>query len=141
MEEWHQVLARRSNEEKFLHQHGFSFEQQVDYAPLPESADMHGFRFTALRSGKDLWMEGAAMRHCVSTYVREVMTGKTRIYSITLDDRRIATMELQPNGRRWHIVQIKGPCNAVPLIGARQAATLFVQGINQALAGADEAAA
>ncbi|QJP14701.1 hypothetical protein G3545_14240 [Starkeya sp. ORNL1] len=140
MEEWHQVLAKRSNEEKFLHQHGFRFEQQVDYTPLPESADVHGVRFTALRSGKDLWTEGAAMRHCVSTYVRDVMTGKSRIYSITLGERRVATMELQPFGKGWRIIQIKGPCNAVPVIGARQAAALLVEGINKSIA-TDEVAA
>jgi hypothetical protein len=140
-EEWHRTLARQQDEERFLKSHGMGFDDPIDYAPLPQAGRLHGFEFTALRTGRDLWIEGKAMRHCVSTYVSEVMTGRSRIYSVSRDDRRVATMELQPNGKRWRLAQIKGPCNAEPRTDARQASILFVQQIHQALAAAEERAA
>lgn len=125
-ERWHRDLAKQTSEEKFLRSHGFGFEDQFDYAPLPDHGEAGGFEFVALRSGLDLFTEGAAMRHCVSTYVRKVMSGQSRIYSVRKDGRRVATLELSEVGRSWAPVQIKGPYNAQPPKEVQRAAITFV---------------
>lgn len=132
-ERWHKELAARQDQVKFLAQHGFGFEDRRDYAPLPETVDEGGFTFTALKSGLDLFLEGQAMRHCAANYVREVMLGGTRIYSIRQGEDRVATMELHPRGEQFVMAQLKGPCNSQPKKPVRSAAEAFLQASNEAI--------
>lgn len=149
-EEWHVRLARRSDAAKQMEAAGVGFEAQVDYSPLPDSTEIDGYSLVALRSGQDLFTEGAAMRHCVASYIQSVVTGKSRIYSIRLEDRRVATLEVQPtstkkkprtvigaNGKTFDayeivpggfkIAQLKGPCNSAVPKKVREAADAFVR--------------
>jgi hypothetical protein len=48
--------------------------------------------------------EGAAMHHCVASYWQNVVKGRSRIYSILENGRRVATLEV--TGR---LTQYKGP--------------------------------
>lgn len=125
-ERWHAELAAKADHEKFLSQHGFRFDQERDYSPLPSVLTVDGYTFTALKSGLELFIEGRAMRHCVASYVREVMLGGTRIYSVKRGEDRIATMELRPLGERFILSQLKGPCNSHPKKEIREAAALFL---------------
>lgn len=108
---WHEELARRADHQDFLRDHGRAFDEPADYEGLPLDVVFHGLRFVALRSGLDLFLEGQAMRHCVSRYIREVLFGGDRIYSIRHGDTRIATAMFTPKGSRFTLVQVKGPCN------------------------------
>ena len=60
--------------------------------------------FVALQTGKALRAEGAAMHHCVASYWQNVVNGRSRIYSIRENGRRVATLEVI--GR---LTQYKGP--------------------------------
>lgn len=145
---WHMKLARRSEAAKQMEAAGVGFDTPIDYAPLPTAVEISGFSFTALQSGESLFAEGAAMRHCVASYIRSVVTGTSRIYSIRQNGRRVATLELAPIDSkkvprrvinecgdeiivnqyipgRYAIRQLKGPCNALPLKRVREAAALF----------------
>jgi hypothetical protein len=125
-ERWHAELAAKADHEQFLQQHGFRFDQERDYSPLPSQAEVDGFTFIALTSGLTLFIEGRAMRHCVASYVREVMLGGTRIYSVKKGEDRVATLELRPLGERFIQGQLKGPCNSHPNKPIREAAALFL---------------
>lgn len=129
-ERWHAELAAKQDHEKFLSQHGFRFDDQRDYAPLPETWTNGEYTATALRSGLELFLEGRAMRHCVASYVREVMLGGTRIYSIRKGEDRVATLELHPRGERFVPAQLKGPCNSHPKKAVQDVAAKFVQSAN-----------
>lgn len=148
-EEWHLSLARRSTAAEQMAKSGVKFDTPIDYAPLPAAIDLNGLSFQALQSGEDLFVEGAAMRHCVATYISAVVSGQSRIYSIRDQGKRVATMELRftemgqtrrdfvgeggrtislnvskPQGLALH--QLKGPCNARPPKRVQQAASAFV---------------
>ena len=76
----------------------------IDYTPLPLLWEHGGLSFVALQTGKALRAEGAAMHHCVATYWRNVVDGKSRIYSIRENGSRVATLEVT-----GQLTQYKGP--------------------------------
>ncbi|RWX72507.1 PcfJ domain-containing protein [Mesorhizobium sp. M2A.F.Ca.ET.039.01.1.1] len=130
-ERWHADLAKEKSEKDFLARQGFGFDDRRDYGPLPETWVEGSYEFTALQSGRDLFIEGKAMHHCVSSYVRHVMLGGTRIYSIrNSQGDRVATMELHPRGELYVIAQLKGPCNRRPLKSVQLAAESFLHTVN-----------
>lgn len=126
-EEWHRDLAEQRDQETFLKQHGFAMSDQRDYSPLPDEMPVGEYTFTALRSGLDLFIEGKAMRHCVASYVRDVMLGGTRIYSIRRGEDRVATLELRPKGERFIPAQLSGPCNKRPPKAIHGAVAMFLE--------------
>ena len=85
-----------------------------------------------LLTGRALFEEGSAMRHCVSSYSSKCKEGGARIVSMRLDGARASTLELAPmdaKGQRiseldfesleqrnrvktWKAVQHRGKCNA-----------------------------
>ena len=81
----------------------------IDYTPLPLLWEYGGLSFVALQTGKALQAEGAAMHHCVASYWENVAEGKSRVYSIRENGRRVATLEV--TGR---LTQYKGSNGALP---------------------------
>jgi hypothetical protein len=67
-----------------------------------------------LLSSIDLAVEGSKMHHCVATYDAYCHEGRSRIFSIRREGKRVATAELVFNGRSWHLNQNRGPCNRPP---------------------------
>lgn len=132
---WHKELAARQNEERFLRQYGIEFDHQIDYAPLSNEGQVGGLTFTALRSGLDLFEEGRAMRHCVGVYIRDVLLGSSRIYSITSNGARVATLELSPApGGRYALAQVKAHCNGKPSAPVLRATEDFIRTENERIA-------
>ena len=78
-----------------------------------------GWEAVELMSAGDLTEEGAAMRHCVSSYSSVCRQGDTRIYSIRLNGERKCTLEIRPSeglsklnaNKTFSIVQNKGVAN------------------------------
>lgn len=139
-ERWHRALARAHAEQKAAAGLGVAFTATVDYAPYPNAVtELDAFTFVPLRSCEELWIEGVQMHHCVGTYSADVMTGRARIYSIQQGGRRVATVEYgsvrcagMPNPPQGPLdyhrpIQVKGPCNAMPLKAVREAASAFLQ--------------
>jgi hypothetical protein len=96
---------------------------QIDYSELPDKAMIGDYEFALLRTPLALFQEGRAMRHCVASYVQDVMAGRSNIYSIRLEGARVATLELG-NGK---VRQIKAHCNKAPAAVVRSAAGLFAE--------------
>lgn len=92
---WHDQLARAGQEQRFFLENGMDWECPIDYTPFPLDFESDGFKFTALRSGKDLFDDGREMRHCVASYSRQVIEGKARIYSMAEIETgsKVATVE------------------------------------------------
>ena len=129
---WHEELATKSNEQQFFARNGFGWKNPINYGGLPIEFEAEGLKIVALRSGEEIFLEGRAMHHCVSSYTQAVVKGSCRLFSIRCGDERLATLELSPphGNIRWGIAQIKGPCNAVPVMSARGAASKFLEKIN-----------
>ena len=80
---------------------------------LLEEFEHQGFTFTAVNSEKKLYMEGAAMRHCVYGYGTSCAQGRTRIFSLIKDGEHTGTTELASQDKRiWKNVQTRGHMNA-----------------------------
>ena len=125
-ERWHRMLAKRQGEAEFFKAHGVGFSEPINYDPLPLEVAVGNLRFVALDSGEELFAEGAAMHHCVGTYSRDVIAGRSRIFSARSGERRVATIELRPMSRCWSVVQVKGPCNSRPLKQTVEAVESFI---------------
>ena len=78
-----------------------------------------GWEAVELLSAGDLTEEGAAMRHCVSSYSSVCRQGDSRVYSIRLNGERKCTLEIRPSeglsklneNKTFSIVQNKGVAN------------------------------
>lgn len=112
---WAASGARQDAEDKravLLSKYGVTETHEVDYSPLPNMpVPIQGMMFTPLRSVVALAEEGVTMKHCVATYSDQVLSGRSRIYSITFEGRNIATLELDGKPP-YNTAQIKGPRNA-----------------------------
>jgi PcfJ-like protein len=122
----------------------------IDYTPLPLLWKYGSLSFVALQTGKALRTEGAAMHHCVASYWRNVVDGKSRIYSIRKTHSRVATLEVtgqltQYKGRndaltvlvqgneqrrRYQVDQLVGPRNSRPAPEVVKAVGTFVEEVN-----------
>ncbi|MCX5495793.1 PcfJ domain-containing protein [Kaistia dalseonensis] len=112
---------------------GATASTPVDYGPLPLESEVDGYRFIALRTQYALHAEGRDMNHCVASYYPKVEAGLSRIYSMRLDNRAIATLEIGPDfGGTYHIVQIRGPGNGQPAPEVDVAVRAFLNRINAA---------
>lgn len=103
------------------------------WAPLVGSDAMGRVSAVEMLSGRELHMEGEAMRHCVSSYAGKCREGGSRIVSLRIDGSRSSTLELAPcdakgsafssvdfsdidsrlRVKQWKVIQHRGKCNAV----------------------------
>jgi hypothetical protein len=92
-----------------------------------------GWTATGLATAADLGKEGAAMNHCVATYARQCIEGRSRIFRVqSPDGKPVGTLELSVYGLdkpRAEVAQFRGSRNAA--IGD-PAAKRFAQAIAKA---------
>lgn len=124
---WVTELAKRDSLGKFVKTYGVGMDHEVDYVPQPnEARHIGGYEIVPLRSGEALFEEGAYMRHCVASYMKDLLSAGSCIYSIRKDGRRVATLELTSGYAPVSIKQIKGPCNAAVAKDVMRAAEAFL---------------
>lgn len=92
---------------------------------LPRPVELDGLVFASLHTSPQLGTEGAAMDHCVASYVSACLYSRSHIVGVTTPDgERVSTIEFRtgasyPQG--IEIVQNKGPRNRDPGEAAREA--------------------
>lgn len=118
---WHDRLAADNSLSSF----GSTIKPDtvIDLSDWPDHEVFAGFEFFKLSTPSMLMEEGRRMRHCVASYIPRVMAGDVHIYSVRLDMRRMATMEII--GRRC--VQLKAFANKLPAKGVSKACDEFVR--------------
>lgn len=107
-DDWHDRLAAGDAKAKF----GVVADQIIDLGEHPDTAVVDGLEFVALRTPIAIHAEGSAMRHCVASYVRDVIGGHRHIVSIRRDEQRLATLELEAGALM--VRQLKGRFNTTP---------------------------
>lgn len=128
--EWAANAAKRAALSNFVMTYGVGLDHEVDYTPqYNEPVALDGYDIVPLRSGESLIVEGAFMRHCVPTYMRDILSIKSCLYSIQKDGRRVATLQTSSGYAPVQIQQIKGPCNAAVTADVRKVAETFVHSI------------
>ena len=95
-----------------------------DFGNHPDAVEIAGLDFVALRTPRDLAQEGAAMRHCVFTYLQYVSSGSSHIVGVRRGGERVATLELS---KTKTVKQLRGPRNAVPPESVSVAAKTYVE--------------
>jgi hypothetical protein len=145
-EKWHADLAVA----EAVQRTGVPLDTVIDYTPLPLLWEYGGLSFVALQTGKTLRAEGAAMHHCVASYWQNVVKGRSRIYSIRENGRRVATLEVTgqltqyrgPNATltasvtgigqrsRYQVSQLVGARNSRPAPELAKVVGTFVEEIN-----------
>lgn len=145
--EWHEELARASNEKAYFLTHKMGWDDVVDYGDLPGSVTIEGYEIVALQSGAALHAESADMHHCVASYAGNVIRGFSRIFSVRRGGRRVATFEISKSGfllasgeflqlssrKRppYKLIQIKGPYNAEVSHEIETVIHAFITGVNE----------
>lgn len=119
---WHQIAAQRAKA---------NVKQEVWESRLGE-VEVRGYQVVPLTTAHDLIDEGKDMHHCVGSYTRNCLEGRSRIFSIRKDGVKLATLEivrrlpedvgLLPgdirdkmqfvNGVQFTVNQVRGHCNA-----------------------------
>lgn len=117
MERWHLELANMKYAKDFARHYGVELEERVDYPGFPDRIEIDGIEFVALRSGIELFAEGAAMHHCVFSYSGHVIGDRKRIFSVRRGGRRVGTLEMATNSEwaPYSPAQLLGPCNSTRL--------------------------
>lgn len=99
----------------------FSADSLIDLGKHPDTFEAIGYTFTALRTPAAIADEGAAMGHCVASYITDVIRGGCHIVSVRKHGERIATLEL----RKTSVAQLKGRFNAAPCSTTTSAAHFY----------------
>ncbi|MCW5758275.1 MAG: PcfJ domain-containing protein [Phenylobacterium sp.] len=130
---WHAGLTVR----RMLAGTPFAADTVIDIGPHPDLLEVDGLAFAALRTPAALVEEGAAMHHCVATYLRHVADGECHIVGLRRPDgTRVATLELGGLVRKGSFLavrQLKGPCNAQPAPEIVAAVQRYVRRVAKAL--------
>lgn len=117
---WHDRLAtNRSLKEYGM---GITPTTVIDLSDWPDHTVVGDYEFFKLSTPAMLIEEGARMRHCVASYIPDVMSGQSHIFSIRQNMRRMATLQV----RGPAIAQMKAFANKQPLKVVEAAAWLFV---------------
>ena len=105
-----------------LHERAFSYAEkrrhQLALEAMHWEVPIHPmtvgeFTAVALASGKDLWDESVAMRHCADLYAKPCQEGRALLFSVrTASGDRYATIALEHKDGVWSLLQACGHANA-----------------------------
>ena len=97
--EWHQTMRAGPTLRQW---DGILQAQEGRYlawnSAIEEPLQDRGYTITPLTSQEQLKQESLRMEHCVIHYGDRCASGQSRIFSVTLGDRAVATMEIAPKG-------------------------------------------
>lgn len=102
---------------------GITLDTEIDLSDWPDFQSVGGYDMVKLATPRMIMEEGRKMRHCVSSYIPDVISGRTHLFSVRQDNRRVATAQITM-GR---VVQIKAFANKVPPKAAVSAADQFAK--------------
>lgn len=125
VELWHDRLAMEDNLKGLP---GFlTADTVIDLSNYADHTEIAGFEVFKLATAGMLIAEGTRMRHCVASYIPDVFDGRTSIFSIRKDMRRLATLQIKDG----QIVQLAGFANSSVPKYLAEIADQFVGGAAQ----------
>ena len=120
-QEWHQIEAVRTAE-RMIQEGEF-----LEWESLVSTVEQENLQAIPLCNSTDLAMETVMMKHCVAEYTARCQKGESRIFSITQNGRRTATMEINRQQDTWKVHQVRGPMNVEPGDTAKSLARLVAR--------------
>jgi PcfJ-like protein len=115
VEEWHKQLSREPHQPSLSWRHSpFRDFRLVEGSET--LGDMRVWTISELLTGRALFLEGQAMRHCAATYSERCAKRRTSIWSMQVENqrgrRRVLTIEVDLPKRT--ICQARRKCNRLP---------------------------
>ena len=118
---WHEQERQRRDKEWQEKQEQLKIEREkIKWTSLigecSIKVDKEYYLIVPLTNWYELSVEGQEMHHCVASYSQNCIKDKSRIFSIRLKDKKMATTEITGSREKdgeWHLNQVRGPCNAV----------------------------
>jgi hypothetical protein len=101
-------LSRAYEASRYIPYSNLAWKRKGWDATIPQ-AQGGKWTVTELCNGRELYQEGHAMRHCVSSYAYACANNRSAIFSLRCDDLRKVTIELNLPSKK--VAQAKGPCN------------------------------
>lgn len=137
--EWHERIQRVERE---------ALAKEAWDCILPEF-EYKGYVVTPITTSMGLFDEGKEMHHCVASYSKQCLLGKSRIFSIRISDMKIATAEIASGSvslyehaddkeADWFLTQTRGKCNATVPDEVQAVAKQIAVRYNQALKEASQ---
>lgn len=121
-EAWHEASATAKS----------SSNAAFPAAWLP-ATKINDFEIVPIKTVADLYREGRAMHHCVSSYSDTVFDGDVYVFSMRKNGERVATIALRRENvdhdkKEIFIEQMRGPCNAAVPKDAMRVARKWIRG-------------
>jgi PcfJ-like protein len=101
--EWHEAVASH-----------ISGPDLAFPSPWYPAAQIGDYDIVPIDNSAALYLEGAAMHHCVGTSADHVQRGGLYVYSVRRAGERVATFSLAREAASATLREIRGPCNAQP---------------------------
>lgn len=102
-------------------------------ADIPRRMEIGGYTFTLLESGKAMAEEGAAMRHCLTSYIWRVENGNYLAFTVEGKGKGArATLGISRSKKQWVLDQVRGKRNALVPEELQAAAMAFSVSLNSA---------
>lgn len=111
---WHDQI-RMANNHEYLYWGNYGFEPYSE--TVRDGGETKIVTIQVVKDTTELRDEGREMKHCVFSYIRSCVTGRSKIFSVTIQDnihekpKRISTFELNQNNV---LVQHRAKMNASP---------------------------
>lgn len=100
--EWHQDILKKQKE-------GVKNENWIS---LVDEITIGKYKVIPLTNTYALIDEGKEMHHCVGSYSQSCLINISRVFSIrTLNDGKVATVEIRKSNDYYQVNQCSGPCN------------------------------
>jgi hypothetical protein len=118
MAAWHAELAHLERLRGVVFEpSGFDAGRWVRQRRVGEAVLQEVWTLEEILCSRELVREGAAMRHCVGSYVDDIRHGEASIWSLRCDGRRVLTVEVDP--RDAEMVEARGKFNRPARTGER----------------------
>ena len=125
--DWHRMILRQKEWAK-NNWTGYPIDPWSLTLGSFERGTLREWRIEQITTGKALAAEGAAMRHCVASYIQSASAGRRAIFSMSVEKNnwrrdRALTIELDPS---FTVVQVKGYANRSPTMEEQAILTRWI---------------
>ena len=98
----------------------------ASWVTLPPPPIQDSEEIQAIQTHRELWEEGRQQHNCVATYVGRVTSGSIYVYRVLKPQR--ATLAIARHRDRWHVDELRGPCNQPVAPATFQAVKTWLEG-------------
>jgi hypothetical protein len=119
-DEWHREIELQEAPYDFVwdinkpreNQINKKWEKKTVFKDFTLTVDGKTWTINEITTGKLLYEEGKDMHNCVFSYLQSCISGHCTIFSVKVNDKRMATLEISTNNSEFQLVQAREKMNA-----------------------------